>query len=262
MPVFMGFSAIEIKKTYTYRRHQHNQYEVIIVDHGRYLCRLNDYPLRLKPGDLLIVKPGDWHEDTCRPPLKYFGFNFRFQPKMKDDPPPALFHETIAPHQQSISVNRSVMWPILDAIQQEARQVEPIYVQVQQALFLEFFWRMIRVLPADILSADFGQCARDQDFISQLSRLFLRHLHDKCSIRDMARSLGMSQSSFCHKSRRILGLSPVKALMKIKMDHALHFLTHTSMSIKEISADFGFENPYHFSRTFKKYTGRPPSSFR
>jgi len=78
----------------------------------------------------------------------------------------------------------------------------------------------------------------------------------------MARSLGMSQSSFCHKSRRILGLSPVKALMKIKMDHALHFLTHTSMSIKEISADFGFENPYHFSRTFKKYTGRPPSSFR
>jgi len=262
IPQFIGLCTIEIRSPFMYRLHQHHEYEVIISDHGRYECRLNDDLLRLTSGNLLIVKPGDWHQDTCRPALRYFGFCFRLPQKKKDGSPIALFPETITPPQQATRISRRVMWPILEAIRQEANISDLTSPHIQHALLMEFFWRMIRALPADRLSADFRQCTSDQHFISQLSTLFHSHLYKKYSIQEMARSMGMSQSSLCHKCKCILGLSPAKAFMTIKMDYALQYLTHSSMSIKEISAFLDFENPYHFSKVFKLFKGHPPSYYR
>ncbi|MBU1735678.1 MAG: AraC family ligand binding domain-containing protein, partial [Verrucomicrobia bacterium] len=84
IPQFIGLNTIEIRSPYMYRPHQHHEYEVIIIDHGRYECRLNDDLLRLTSGNLLIVKPGDWHQDTCLPSLRYFGFCFKLQQIKKD----------------------------------------------------------------------------------------------------------------------------------------------------------------------------------
>ena len=252
----------EIRSPFMHSLHQHHEYEVIIIDHGRYECRLNDALLRLTFDNLLIVKPGDWHQDICRPSLRYFGFLFRLQQKNKDGSPLALFHETINSSQQTARISRRVMWPIMKAIRQEANIADMMSSHVQHALLTEFFWRMIRALPADRLSADFRQCTSDRHFSAQLFALFRNYLYKKYSIREMARSMGMSPSSLCHKCKCILGLSPAKAFMTMKMDYALQYLTHSAMSVKEISDLMAFENPYHFSKVFKHHKGHPPSYYR
>jgi len=261
-PEFIQLNTTEIKSPYTFALHQHNEHEVIIVDRGRYQCLLNKTTLQLSSGGLLIVKPGDLHEDICLPPLRYFASRFRLQRKSLGNPPVALFRENVTAVQQTIRVDRRIMWPILNAIRREARKDDRISSQIQHALLLEFFWRMVRALPSERLSSVFNQCAADQYFLSQLSVLFRNRLNDKCSLRDMAHFMGMGQSSFSHECKRILGVPPVKACMKSKMDYARQYLLQAPMSIKEISAYLGFENPYHFSKTFKHYAGHPPSFFR
>lgn len=259
---FLKLNTIEIRSPYKYLRHQHHEYEVIIVDRGRYECRLNGVLLRLAPGNLLIVKPGDWHEDTCRPSLRYFSFCFRLPHAKNNGESIALFQETIAPSRQIVWVNRNAMWPILAAIRQEANRTDLPSHHIQHALLMELFWRMLRALPDDRLSSDFRQCASSQHFISRISTLFQCHLYKKYSIQEMARSMGMSQSSFCHKCKHILGLPPAKAFLKAKIDYAIQYLAYPAMSIKEISALLNFENPYHFSKVFKHYKGHPPSYYR
>src|SRR4051794_18129887 len=76
-PSFDNLSVFEMTSQFTYAPHQHEHYEVIVVDRGDYPCVLNGKTLRLRAGDILVVKPGDWHQDTIAPPLRYFCLAFR-----------------------------------------------------------------------------------------------------------------------------------------------------------------------------------------
>ena len=57
---------------------------------------------------------------------------------------------------------------------------------------------------------------------------------------------------------------------KVAKDHiqdrlaleAKRLLLHTSLSVKEIAYEIGFEEPLHFSGFFKKRVGVSPSQFR
>src|SRR5262245_61662672 len=75
-PVFRSIAETQATGKYVYDRHQHMHFEVIVVERGLYRCRVNGEELTLKPPSILIVQPGDWHEDTLEKPLRYLGLQF------------------------------------------------------------------------------------------------------------------------------------------------------------------------------------------
>jgi AraC-like DNA-binding protein len=48
----------------------------------------------------------------------------------------------------------------------------------------------------------------------------------------------------------------------LKMQRACQLLQFTGLRIKEIAAEFGFEDPYYFSRLFTKTMGVSPTDYR
>jgi AraC-like DNA-binding protein len=46
------------------------------------------------------------------------------------------------------------------------------------------------------------------------------------------------------------------------MDVAASLLLNTNRSIKEISFDMGYSNPFHFSRSFSRYADMSPRVYR
>jgi AraC-like DNA-binding protein len=48
----------------------------------------------------------------------------------------------------------------------------------------------------------------------------------------------------------------------VRIGNALDALRHTSLSVKEIAAASGFNDPNYFARVFRKSTGRSPVEFR
>ncbi|MDC7232753.1 MAG: helix-turn-helix transcriptional regulator, partial [Spirochaetales bacterium] len=56
--------------------------------------------------------------------------------------------------------------------------------------------------------------------------------------------------------------SPYKYLLRRKMNHAYNRLTNTNLLIRNIADEIGFDDPYHFSKVFKKMFMRSPREIR
>jgi len=63
----------------------------------------------------------------------------------------------------------------------------------------------------------------------------------------------------CHQE---LGRSPMHQVTYLRMERAAKLLTTTGDKIEVVAAAVGYENPFVFSRTFKKWIGWPPSDYR
>jgi AraC family transcriptional regulator, exoenzyme S synthesis regulatory protein ExsA len=82
------------------------------------------------------------------------------------------------------------------------------------------------------------------------------------SLEEFARLSGRSLSTFHRDFKKIYNCSPGKWLVQKHLQFSKYLLSSTEKSISQISMESGFKHPSHFSRSFKKTFGLPPSSFR
>jgi len=259
-PQFFGMGIIKLKAAFDYPLHQHKRYEVILVREGVYRCTLNEKALTLEPGEILLIGPGDYHQDFCDPPLQYFAFQFQFD--VRGPGPTKLLSDDVTPDLQHTQADLAVFWPLVEAIQNESDIGDLVAPLVQDALLEEFFWRLVRALPTEALHEQFLSFTAVSALPIRLLRLFQTHIAENLSVADMARRLHMSQSALAHTCKAILGAPPARLFLQCRMDYARRLLATSCLSVKQVAGRVGFDDPYHFSRTFKKIIGRSPSESR
>jgi len=76
----------------------------------------------------------------------------------------------------------------------------------------------------------------------------------------IAKTLGFSYETFRKKFKSRFGVSPHQYRQRYLMQKACTLLLNRRLSVKETAAALGFCDEFHFSRLFKKVTGRPPSA--
>lgn len=84
-------------------------------------------------------------------------------------------------------------------------------------------------------------------------------------LRNLARlalACGTTPVHACKLFKRHLGMSPFRYLMQRKLEYAAELLARQDLRIKEVAAEVGFADPYHFSRRFKAFYGASPAHFR
>lgn len=62
--------------------------------------------------------------------------------------------------------------------------------------------------------------------------------------------------------RAAVGLSPMKAIKRIRMTAAYSFVTRTDLAIKEIATRVGYARVHEFSRDYRKFWGYSPRNHR
>lgn len=259
--VFERTEIVEVKKSYVIPRHQHMGYEVIFVDRGVYQCRHNEIDFELGKNGLLIVKPGDWHTDIFDGKhLRYFGLGFSLH--VAPDMPVSIFQDNTPVDRQHFIANRADFLPLIEKIGRELRIGDFVSAHIQDAIVLEFFYRMIRAVPRDILSDCYAATSREASFSASLVSILNEQLTRKLNVGEMASTLGISESSLAHKCRKILHCSPARLFQRVKMERAMQMLKSTDMLVKEVGAYLGFENQFHFARAFKKAFGKTPSDMK
>ncbi len=82
------------------------------------------------------------------------------------------------------------------------------------------------------------------------------------SLKEMARHAGLSAQHFSNIFRRRTGASPVEFFIHLKIQRACQLLDTTSQSIFEVARAVGYEDPYYFSRIFRKVMAISPSQYR
>lgn len=261
-PVFHGMSISRLTEFYLYSTHTHVNYELILVCEGTYKCNLNGVEFSMGPDEFIIMKPGDLHADTLEPPLVYVAIDFRIQGRSPGSEGNALFKEKCIPSLQKGRIPRNIYGNIVERLESEAAAADYIAPHIQDAVMEELFWHLVRALPQDSLSPSFSEGCAEHAFINNLMKFFDSNMTGNPSVFEMAEHMAMSESSFAHKCRKLLGISPAKAFCDLKMKHAVVMLKDPRLMIKEISDYLGFDNQYHFSRSFKAFSGLSPAKFR
>lgn len=72
----------------------------------------------------------------------------------------------------------------------------------------------------------------------------------------------LSRSSLFELFKRRTGVSPITYKHNVMIQHALDMLTHTDLSVDEISQRVGFSSSNYFRTIFHKLTGKTPKSVR
>lgn len=65
-PFFIDFHRLVVNSDYDYPVHRHIEYEVIWVGKGPYICSLNGELLEIDDSCVLVIKPGDVHQDFLK----------------------------------------------------------------------------------------------------------------------------------------------------------------------------------------------------
>jgi transcriptional regulator GlxA family with amidase domain len=78
----------------------------------------------------------------------------------------------------------------------------------------------------------------------------------------LARTVRLSRSRFAHLFREQTGVSPGRYLRDLRLARSRELLETTLLSVKEVMAAVGFNDPSHFSRDFSTAFGVSPREWR
>jgi AraC-like DNA-binding protein len=258
-PIFDDFHLLRMEGRYEYPKHQHMNYEVILVDRGPYRCELNGEQLCLVSGEVLVVKPGDWHQDHLRDGQRHHVLHFRLGAAAPGEPVLPLFRDGVKPAEQMCTGNYSHDRLFLRELQREAEASQAYAPAIQDSLLEALFWRIVRGLPADALSQTFRRLPDVEAQRSRLALVFAEHLKANPTVAELASAAGMSPRQLTIQCQHLFDETPARFLLRLKLRRAEEMLRYGGLRVKEVSAALGFPNPFHFSRVFKRVLGRPPS---
>ncbi len=116
-------------------------------------------------------------------------------------------------------------------------------------------------------AGDTARPYRTRDSLSwasyQKSRDYLEaNYHALHELSDVARACRMSEEYLCRVFKRYHPCSPYQYLVQLKMAQAASLLLDRTRLVKEVAAKVGIEDPYHFSKVFKRAYGSSPEEFR
>jgi AraC-like DNA-binding protein len=92
---------------------------------------------------------------------------------------------------------------------------------------------------------------------------FMRdHIVEQYSLQDLASAFNYSPSQFSNIFKADTGYSPIDYFIHLKVQQGCKLLDSTNMKIYEVALAVGYNDPYHFSKLFKKIMHLSPEQYR
>jgi AraC family transcriptional regulator, activator of mtrCDE len=162
----------------------------------------------------------------------------------------------------------------LDASAGTVRWLEPLFALLEEEIHAAapgaaaIFAKLADVFVAQALrsylaaAGDLTPPAVPDPAIARMVKILRGHPEAGWSVDAMARSAGMSRTSFTSRFRASVGRSPMAYLTELRLRRAAGYLSTTTKSVHEIAHLTGYGNEASFSKAFSRLFGRPPGEYR
>lgn len=246
--------------------HFHDYYMVGIVAGGNRRLTVCGCEYDLRPGDLLVINPGDPHscESVDGTKLEYRSFSIAV-PVMDvlladfaagfDRARRPLFPEPIVRDAGLFALAldchvRGCDDPVCsDGVVEDA---EPFYLFLGRLLAASAVRR-------DELGASGG--LPGSEAVAAACRLIERNFRSRMTLDDMARAAGIGRYALIRAFTREKGITPYRYMLTLRIIEARGLLA-SGKSPAEVAAELGFADQAHFGRVFKDVTGIAPGAYR
>ncbi|WP_040209172.1 AraC family transcriptional regulator [Neobacillus jeddahensis] len=233
--------------------HKHEYYQIYYVISGEGDFIVGNETVKMGRGMYLFTRPNDIHgisnsRDVDGKPLrmlevKYVVFDNEFQESLNQIPIVCQGSDTIE--------------EMLELVFKEGIDTLPWYLEIATHTFIAALYYMIRFQRIEI-SAN----PQKSKVVDQIKENIQENYKNEISLDQLAQYVGHSKNYICKTFKENTGMTINLYLNKLRIDKAAELLVNTNLDIAEISNDVGYNNIYHFIKTFKKLVGTSPGNFR
>ena len=89
-----------------------------------------------------------------------------------------------------------------------------------------------------------------------------KHINETIELGVLAEKSGLSKDRFIRLFKKETGDTPLRYIIRKKIEKAQLILITDDMSIKNVALNLAFEDYSYFNRLFKKITGVTPQEYR
>jgi transcriptional regulator GlxA family with amidase domain len=100
------------------------------------------------------------------------------------------------------------------------------------------------------------------DHFADLNGWLMEHLAEDLPLSRLAAQAAMSERTFLRRYREATGLTPVRAIERLRVEAARQFLAETRLPSKRIAARCGFGSEETMRRSFVRLQGVSPQDYR
>jgi AraC family cel operon transcriptional repressor len=240
--------------------HTHQDfYELFYVLSGRGQHRLSVGTHALNAGDLVLVRPTDWHDLAGLPPAGLEWINIAV--------PVATWRGLLdmAGVVSADDLNRDRLPTLVSVAGADARRLESSFREALARYHLvadriDLMRFIVEVLA--VLRAKPGDGSLLPGWLTRACTAMGSEDNLKGGVRRLGELAGVSAGHLCRTIRAHYGMTPTSFVADLRLRHAEMLLATTSASLTEISYRCGFSSPSYFSKSFHTSRGMSPRDFR
>ena len=249
--------------TLSYPLHWHTGIEIILVKENIYDAVIRDTKLRLKPGDILIIPPGELHE--LKAPKDY-GRRIILQtdyPIFSHDHEMRTLLNLLKPFCHISSMQSDLLnklTGLLYSIDEEYTKALDFYETAIMSLIENFFVILGRYTLSHINNSSLAD--KTTLTFMEICNYINTNFNHGITLENTAALAGYSKSYFCRFFKKYAGKSFYRYLLELQISHADYLLCSTTYQITDIALDSGFHSIATFNRVFQEFHSCSPSEYR
>ena len=263
VPHFIQVIDRKVTGSWTNQRTVWQSHTFILLYGGEAVIGCNE-ERHVKRGDLIYFKPGDirWGYTFEDNPMRCYAVDFKYIcVKPTEDDKEWDYSEMPLPLKSFTHIGDGYyLSRIFDLFQKLVREwISPdsfSKMYRERAYFME-------VLHYFILWNSFKQNINYDKFrkVEKVADYILSHYTEPVRLQDLSELIGLSQSYLQVIFKEVTGTSPIDYLINVRINRAKEFFKEGIMSVAQIAESVGFNDPFYFSRCFKKLEGMSPSEY-
>lgn len=242
-----------------YPMHYHPQMELLYCQDGDFDLHLDKFTYKMEKGSLAIIFPVAVHSFSCAdkcsctfihvPESIYLQIDNIFT--LSSQHTGYLFDCTPSdelPRRQQLLQN------ICDYMSQGDSKIATYYTMILLTLCV----RQIQSIAHQVVSFENNASALLRGVLSYIQN----HYKEPITLDSLCAVFNTGKSTMSRMINTDLQSSLPELVNKYRMLEAGYLMTHTQMSITEISEEIGYSSPCNFNRNFQKHFGVSPREYR
>lgn len=272
---FNSFNIFRIEKEiWDIEYHNHNFYELIIIESGKGTHHLNGVTFPYQKGDVFLLRPSDAHEFTIQNKTRFIYIKFTEE----------YIWETLLIHKKNelkkiIQLLMEDQTFVYESVIKNKTDKDHL-LQLSRILLHEFSHISLynKEVTTDLFSGIFTILIRNtmktknnQTWISKNMNRIDRILYyinvnfqdaEKMKIENIAKEFLISPNYISIYVKKETGFSIQQHIIQYKIKAAEKLLLQSNYNISEIADRLGFNDVSHFNKIFKAYRNQSPSVFK
>lgn len=264
--------------------HTNPYFEIMMVTEGPVFLQLENSRLELQSGDCILLKPWELHTAWKRTHEQagFFWIQFSSVPGLAEgtleEMNVPLLDIMLENSKQELRTDaqREVEYLFLPRHCRPERRYELLnlfeklhhetehpqgYFRYRCTLLLG---QILHLIAEDMLHLSHGQTQVPASFT--IYRQLVNYLNENYSLeirRDRIEELiGRNYEYLCQVFKKYAGITIFTYVHHLRIQRAKHLLQNSGLEIRLIAESVGFQDPYYFSRLFKRFENCSPTEFR